>query len=146
MMPFEIAPKAVKINNFIDQMPFKSPDSVKMATLEVSSPNLRLHSGKEPESSNRNSFGQKVSGFEDQHKGGKSGKFEKKRLSDNVLKVDDRYKIEDDVIREIYDRKEKNVRKGHNVSVTTNTSTNSVATTIKKSGSNFHSNLSQNSH
>lgn len=62
-------------------------------------------------------------------------------MSDNALKMDDRYKIEDDVIREIYDRKEKQIRKGHNVSVTTNTSTNSASTTIKKSGTNFHSNI-----
>ena len=43
-------------------------------------------------------------------------------MSDNTFKMDDRYKMEDEVIREIFDKKDKN-RKGHNVSVTTNTST-----------------------
>lgn len=79
----------------------------------------------------------KVSNFEDQTrfstKGSNSNKnyFEKKRLSDNTVKNDDRYKIEDDAMREIFDKKEKN-RKGHNISVTTNNSTNSTTTNAKK--------------
>jgi hypothetical protein len=126
MMPFEIAPKSVKVNNFIDQ-PFKSPDSTKLATLESTA---TRHSNKEETHSNRNSFGQKVSGFEEQHsKAGKVSKsnFEKKRMSDGaVLKAEDRNKFDDDVLRDIYERKDKNIRKGHNISVTTNTSTVSV--------------------
>jgi hypothetical protein len=142
-MPFEIAPKSVKINNFIDQ-PFKSPESTKLTTLESTA---TRHSNKDEQPSQRNSFGLKVSGFEEQHsKAVKVSKlvFEKKRLSDGVLKADDRYKIEDEVFKEIYERKEKTIRKGTNVSNTTNTSTNSVNTNLKKANA-FNSNHSSQS-
>lgn len=58
--------------------------------------------------------------------------FEKKRLSDNLLVEENKYhhRIEEDVIKEIFDKKEKQ-RKGHNASVTTNTSTTSTNTNRK---------------
>ncbi len=62
-------------------------------------------------------------------------------MSDGVLKVDDRYKFEDDVIREIYERKDKALRKGNNISVTTNTSTTTASANMKKCNGGFSSNL-----
>jgi hypothetical protein len=62
------------------------------------------------------------------------GYFERKRLSDNVF--DEKQRIGDEVIKEIFDKKEK-TRKGHNVSVTTNTSTTSTTTINKKSSVNY---------
>ena len=62
------------------------------------------------------------------------GCFERKRLSDNVF--DDKYRMEEEVIKEIFDKKDK-TRKGHNVSVTTNTSTTSTATNTKKAMTHY---------
>ena len=72
----------------------------------------------------------KVTTFDEQNKfssknSSKANIFEKKRMSDNMAKID--YKIEEEVLREIFEKKEK-TRKGHNVSVTTNTSTTSTNT------------------
>jgi len=44
--------------------------------------------------------------------------------------------MEEDVIKEIFDKKEK-TRKGHNVSVTTNTSTTSTTTNNRKATTNY---------
>jgi len=60
------------------------------------------------------------------------GYFEKKRLSDHI--PEDKYRIEDEVMKDIFERKEKN-RKGHNISVTTNTSTTSTNT--KKNNTHY---------
>lgn len=82
--------------------------------------------------------GYKVSNFEEQNTKYSSkllsrdkAYFEKKRLSDNVLNLEDKNRMDDDVIKEIYERKEKN-RKGHNISVTTNNSTSSQLTSTNK--------------
>jgi hypothetical protein len=49
--------------------------------------------------------------------------------------MDDKLRIEEvDAMKDIYERKEKN-RKGHNISVTTTNSTNSVLTATNKKGS-----------
>lgn len=49
--------------------------------------------------------------------------------------MEDKYRMEDDAImKEILERKEKN-RKGHNISVTTNNSTNSNLTSANKKSS-----------
>ncbi len=65
-------------------------------------------------------------------------------MSDNTLsKNDDRFKIEDEVIREIFEKKEKN-RKGNNVSVTTNTSTTSTNTNKKQTIGQYGPSLNAN--
>lgn len=67
----------------------------------------------------------------------KQGYFDKKRLSDNVFEdKQQQYRMDEDAIKEIFDKKEK-TRKGHNVSVTTNTSTASNNTQNKKASTNY---------
>ena len=56
-------------------------------------------------------------------------------MSDNLARIEEKIKLEDEVIRKIFDKKDKN-RKAHNVSVTTNTSTN---TTTSKKPFNYYS-------
>jgi hypothetical protein len=48
-----------------------------------------------------------------------------------LLQQEEKLKVEDDLIKEIYERKEKN-RKGHNISVTTTNSTSSQVTATNK--------------
>jgi hypothetical protein len=75
-------------------------------------------------------------------KAGKSSKsnFEKKRLSDNVLKAQD-YKFEDDILKDIYERKDK-IRKNNNASINTNTSAANTVNNNLKKGNAFNSNHS----
>ncbi|CDW72561.1 nli interacting factor-like phosphatase family protein [Stylonychia lemnae] len=154
-LPFQIAPSSIKINNYLDQ-PFKQiTPSIKTNDKDSGLP-FQLSSGSNSKFTDKN--GAKISSFDEQNRyssklqthqsnSSQSGHqqksyFEKKRLSDNAL--DDKYRMEEDVIKDIFEKKEK-TRKGHNASVTTNTSTTSNNTN-KKLGSYGQLGHNQNPH
>lgn len=161
-LPFEIAPKHIKINNYLDQ-PFKQITPQVKTAQERSAcetplgmqetQNLTARGGVSDKSTFKvSTFDQDKStstkGHTPSHQTTNAGKnyFEKKRLSDNVVKNNgDNDRYNDEIMREIFERKEKRDRKGHNVSVTTNTSTTSQTTAGGKADTTTSTNTKKSS-
>ena len=134
-LPFEIQPKA-KLNNYFD-MPFRNSEK----------PQEKGHSKVTLKSKIKVSVNLHESGEGKTQTDSKKTFFEKKRLSDNTFHNESKFKMDDEMMKEIYDKKEK-MRKGHNISVTTNNSslTSSTQSHAHKKSSHYFSNSRKATH
>jgi hypothetical protein len=118
-LPFEIAPKNIKINNYIDQ-----PSKHIRSSVRTQESNKLIESPFIKEGSATARFEKsslKVNSIEDNDYLKTSiskNHFEKKRLSDNALNKENRYRLADDIIQESLFEDKKQVKKTHNNSVT----------------------------